>query len=121
MKLFLISSDQYCSHERDSNLGPSRISVVEDCKVTAQTTQPPTTGCQVISLFDAKWEYCRKGGGGGRGIGLAIVLFWVDKKRVKEFPIENGFKKSLLSKKLWQILLVVYIPEQTSDRFAGEY
>ena len=39
--VFIISSNQNCSPEWDSNLGLSRIVVFEDCKATALTTQPP--------------------------------------------------------------------------------
>ena len=39
--IFIISSNQYCSPERYSNLGLSRIAVFIDCKTTALTTQPP--------------------------------------------------------------------------------
>ena len=44
----LISSDQFCSPERDSNRGLSRIGVFKDGKATALTTQPLRLGYQNI-------------------------------------------------------------------------
>ena len=41
VKLFLILGHRNRSPERDSNLGPSRIAVFEDCKAIALITQPP--------------------------------------------------------------------------------
>ena len=40
MKSFLILSDQNCSPEGDSKLGPSRFVVFENCKAIGLTTQP---------------------------------------------------------------------------------
>ena len=34
-------SNQYCGPEQNSNLGPSRIAVFEDCKANVLTTHPP--------------------------------------------------------------------------------
>ena len=41
MIFFIISSNQFGIPKQDSNLGPRRIAIFEDCKATALKTQPP--------------------------------------------------------------------------------
>ena len=41
VRLFLVSSDRYCSPKWDLNLGASRIPVFKVCKANALTTKPP--------------------------------------------------------------------------------
>ena len=41
-----------CNTKRNLNLGPSRLAVFEDCKVTSLSTKPPRlVNKQIISFF----------------------------------------------------------------------
>ena len=60
VKLLIISEDRDCISEGDSNLGPRRFAVSEDCKATALTTQPQHLDAQICYFMSFS-------GGGGEG------------------------------------------------------